>query len=153
MSNPIIVRASEVPAGPAGMIRAGGADTDGRFDFLVSVVPFAAGPPLHVHDEQEDIFLVLDGVLTVQVGDELVELGPGDFASVPPGVPHTFSNTNPQQQPVRAVNVMAPGGFDGYLREMLALGSPPDATTLNEIGRRHGVTWVGPTIAAKLGLA
>lgn len=149
MADSIIVRAGEVPEGPAGMLRAGGADTGGRFDFLVSTIPFGAGPPLHVHDEQEDTFLVLEGVLTIQVGDDLVELGPGDFASVPPGVAHTFGNTDPDQPPVRAVNVMSPGGFDGYLREALSLGRMPDASELDEIGGRHGITWVGPTIAER----
>ncbi len=153
MDEALISRAADVPPGPAGMLRAGGAQTGGRFDFLVSTIPFGAGPPLHVHDEQEDSFFVLEGVLTLQIGDELVELGPGDFGSVPPGIAHTFTNANPEQPPVRAVNVMTPGGFDGYLREMMSRTAPPDQAEMDALGRRHGVTWVGPTIAGRLGLA
>ncbi len=76
-----------------------------------SEIPFGAGPPLHIHDVQEDTFLVLEGTLALQVDSDLIELGPGDFTSV-----------------------------------------PPDEETAIEIGRRHGITWTGPTIAARLGL-
>ena len=137
--------------GPSPIV-AGGADTNGRFDFLVSTYPYLAGPPLHVHDEQDDTFFVLEGILTIQVGDELIDLGPGDFATVPPGIAHTFANAKPDQGPVRAVNVMTPGGFDGYFREAFASGGPPDPSIMNDLGRKYGVTWVGPTIAARLGL-
>jgi quercetin dioxygenase-like cupin family protein len=152
MAEVIVSRATDVLPGPAGMMRAGGDQTAGRYDFMVSTIPYLAGPPLHVHDEQDDAFLVLDGVLTIQVGDDLVDLHPGDFASVPPGVAHTFSNIRADQAPVRAVNLMTPGGFDAYFRDMMSLAGQPDQETMNEIGRRHGITWVGPTIAAKLGL-
>jgi mannose-6-phosphate isomerase-like protein (cupin superfamily) len=32
----------------------------------------------------EDSFFVVEGILTVQLGDEVVELGPGDFATARP---------------------------------------------------------------------
>lgn len=153
MAEALISRGADAPEGPAGMLRAGGGDTGGRFDFMVSTVPFGAGPPLHVHDEQDDSFFVLDGVLTIQVGEDLIELHPGDFASVPPGIAHTFGNTDADQPPVRVVNVMTPGGFDGYMQEMMSLSAPPDEAAMTEIGRRHGITWVGPTIAGRLGNA
>src|SRR5262245_21502032 len=73
---------------------------DGRFDFMVGEVGYLQGPPLHVHREQDDTLFVLEGVLTVQVRDELFDLGPGDFATVPPGIPHTFDNIRKDQPPV-----------------------------------------------------
>jgi mannose-6-phosphate isomerase-like protein (cupin superfamily) len=63
--------------------KANGRDNEGRFDFLVSELAYGTGPPLHVHTTQEDTFYVLDGVLTVQLGDDIVELGPGDFGTAP----------------------------------------------------------------------
>ena len=57
--------------------------TRGRFDFMVGNVPLFSGPPLHVHTDQHDTFYVLDGILTLQVYDEIHELGPGDFVTVP----------------------------------------------------------------------
>jgi quercetin dioxygenase-like cupin family protein len=63
-----------------GPFKATGRDTDGRFDLFVMDVAYGFGPPLHTHTAQEDSFYVVDGVLTVQLGDEVIELAPGDFA-------------------------------------------------------------------------
>jgi quercetin dioxygenase-like cupin family protein len=39
----------------------------------------------------------------------ILDLGPGDFISIPPGVAHTFDNVHNGDGLVRAVNVMTPG--------------------------------------------
>ena len=51
-------------------------------------------------------------MLAVQVGDDVFDLGPGDFATVPPGVPHTFGNIRNDQPPVKVCNLMTPGGLE-----------------------------------------
>ncbi len=131
-----------------------GSLTGGRFDFMVGNIEYLTGPPLHVHDEQDDTFFVLEGVLAVQVGDEVFDLGPGDFATVPPGVPHTFDNIRNDQPPVKACNLMTPGGLDRQFRDMSqmedAAGDPAEVLRLRE---KHGITVVGPTLGFKLGLA
>jgi mannose-6-phosphate isomerase-like protein (cupin superfamily) len=38
------------------------------------------------------MFYVLEGTLTMRLGDETTELPAGSFVCVPPGVVHTFSN-------------------------------------------------------------
>ena len=126
----------------------------GRFDFMVGNIGYLAGPPLHVHDEQDDTFFVLEGVLAVQVGNELFDLGPGDFATVPPGVPHTFDNIRNDQPPVKVCNLMTPGGLDEQFRDMASMGEAArDPAKMAEFREKHGVTMVGPTLGVKLGLA
>jgi quercetin dioxygenase-like cupin family protein len=39
----------------------------------------------HAHDGQEEVYTVLEGVATLQAGDEQYELEPGTFARVGPG--------------------------------------------------------------------
>jgi Cupin domain len=56
------------------------------------VVSPRGGNPLHVHPRQEEHFKVLSGTLGVQVGQEHQSLGAGEEATVPPGVPHRWSN-------------------------------------------------------------
>lgn len=131
-----------------------GSLTGGRFDFMVGEIGYLAGPPLHVHDDQDDTFYVLDGVLTVQVGDEVFDLGPGDFATVPPGIPHTFANTRKDQPPVKVCNLMTPGGVDEQFRDMSMLGEDArDPAKMAQVREKHGVTMVGPPLSVKLGLA
>ena len=42
----------------------------------------------HKHDDTDDFFLVLNGVLDIQLRDRTVTLGPGQMYIVPKGVEH-----------------------------------------------------------------
>ena len=42
----------------------------------------------HKHDDTDDFFLVLTGVLDIQMRDRTVTLGPGEMFIVPKGVEH-----------------------------------------------------------------
>ena len=42
----------------------------------------------HSHPETDDLFLVLDGRLTIDLPDGVVDLGPGELYVVPAGVEH-----------------------------------------------------------------
>ena len=50
------------------------------------------GPALHTHP-YEELLLVQEGTGTFTLGDETLEVGPGELVVVPPGVPHGFKNT------------------------------------------------------------
>ena len=133
--------------------KANGRENEGRFDFLVSEVAYGTGPGLHVHTVQEDTFYVLDGVLTVQLGNNIVELGPGDFGSAPPGVPHSFTNTLANRA-CRVINLMTPGiGFDGYIGQIETVAASGDPDALERLHAQFGVTIVGPSLAEHLGLS
>jgi mannose-6-phosphate isomerase-like protein (cupin superfamily) len=42
----------------------------------------------HSHDDQDEIFLVLDGHIVIQMRDRNVDLGPGDLFVIPQGTEH-----------------------------------------------------------------
>jgi mannose-6-phosphate isomerase-like protein (cupin superfamily) len=42
----------------------------------------------HAHDAEDELFLILRGVLRIQLEDGEVELGPGDLYVIPAGVRH-----------------------------------------------------------------
>jgi mannose-6-phosphate isomerase-like protein (cupin superfamily) len=44
--------------------------------------------PWHTHDNEDELFLVVDGVLDVYERDETVTLNPGEFCIVPQGKEH-----------------------------------------------------------------
>ena len=98
------------------------------------------GPIPHRHRRMVDSFYVLDGTLTLLAGEEPVDAAAGTFAAMPPGARHTFSN--PSADPVRVLNVMAPGGFESYLREFAAVaganpGAPPDPEAMARIAAKY----------------
>jgi mannose-6-phosphate isomerase-like protein (cupin superfamily) len=80
--------------------------------FNLSIIEIAAGRVLeaHVHDEEDDAFLIMEGEMTFVFGGEEAAAPPGTFVLVPPGVEHGFRNDG--DVPVRMLNIHAPGGFD-----------------------------------------
>jgi mannose-6-phosphate isomerase-like protein (cupin superfamily) len=52
------------------------------------------GPRLHRHPYDET-WVVHQGALVFQLGDELMEVGAGDIVIAPPEVPHKFTNQGP----------------------------------------------------------
>jgi quercetin dioxygenase-like cupin family protein len=115
------------------LIKATGEDTGESFFLSESTIgPGFPGPPLHRHERLHDMFYVLDGVLTVRLGDETHQLEPGSFVCVPPGTAHTFSNTS--DSPVRFLNFNTPGGWENYMRD-LAEAAKSGPLTPDVIGR------------------
>ena len=115
-------------------IKAGGEETAGTFYLGESEIePGFPGPPLHSHEALHDMFYVLRGRLTVQLGDRTVEATPGTFICVPPGVRHTFSNRS--DQPVQFLNFNTPSGWEGYMRELGAASASSEPLTSEAIGR------------------
>lgn len=113
--------------------------TGGSFSMSeTTIVPGFPGPPPHVHRGIHDAFYVLEGTLTLRVGDETVEAQPGTFACVPPGVIHTFSNLS--DAPVRFLNINSPGGWEAYLRELagaMPSEGPPDPAVIADIAAKY----------------
>jgi mannose-6-phosphate isomerase-like protein (cupin superfamily) len=86
-----------------------------RNDFVVAEWRDAGGAnfdpprliaPLHLHRSDDEAWYVLEGVLCVQRGDEVVEVRAGAAVLVPRGTPHTY--WNPTAEPVRYLLVMTP---------------------------------------------
>jgi mannose-6-phosphate isomerase-like protein (cupin superfamily) len=156
MASPLIIRKGEgkktIMIGPdPWSFRITGADIDGRFDFIEATITHLQGPPLHLHHEQDDTFFVLEGILTVQVDDELFDLHAGDLVCAPKGVPHTFANVG--KEPVRVIHIMTPGGFDRVMEDYASLPvGRPDPQVLEELAHKHKLAFVGPSIPMRLGL-
>ena len=117
--------------------------SDGRVSLIESTMPAGAkGPPLHTHAFDE-AFYVLDGELTVQLGDELTTVSAGELALALGGVPHTLANRS--RAPVRFLIVCTPAGFEReFARRAAAIeGVDPPPWALQPIPK---VTRVGPRI-------
>jgi quercetin dioxygenase-like cupin family protein len=115
------------------VIKATGEQTAGTF-FLseTTIAPGFPGPPPHRHERLVDMFYVLEGVLTVRLGEEIHQLEKGSFVCVPAGVVHTFSN--PSGSPVRFLNFNTPAGWENYMRD-LAEAAKAGPLTPDLIGR------------------
>jgi mannose-6-phosphate isomerase-like protein (cupin superfamily) len=130
-------------------IRIASRHTDGLIGLWeVQLPPLTAGPHLHVHTQEDEMFFVLDGVLTVQIGDELHDLAAGGIAWGARGIPHAFANRT--KDPARVMIMSIPGGAEGVFADMEAyrqtVTGAPDEQALAAIMARYGATRVGPAI-------
>ncbi|WP_331728327.1 cupin domain-containing protein [Streptomyces sp. NBC_01176] len=134
-------------------IRARAADTAGAYALLEHSGERGYMSPLHLHESDEETFLVLEGTLRVEVGNEVRSVGAGALALLPRGLAHGFVVTSPQ---ARFLTLHTPGGgFDEFVAEMgiplaageaLVGGAGPDPEELTRIAASHGIQIVGPPL-------
>ncbi len=106
------------------VIKATAADTGGLMSIIEITEPPNAAGPLHVHHGEEEGFWILEGDVTIEVGDETFECHAGDYALGPRGIPHRYTVGDAG---CRMLFLMSPGGFEGLVREM---GRPAESRTL-----------------------
>src|SRR4051794_7159603 len=132
--------------------------TGGAFAVIEhDLAPRALGAPMHTHEREDEISHVTVGRLGVQIGDEVLEAGPGDPVVKPRGIAHAF--WNPGDEPVRFLEVIPPAGFEAYFAELepiLDVAGPPDLAALGKVMERYGLAMDMdslPRLIAEHGLA
>ena len=119
----------------SGRVLVFGHQTGGRYslmEFIVATRPQASdahpsnfGP--HRHLDIEETFLVRRGSLRFLLGEEIFDLGEGDFVRVPPGVRHGFVNVSGRQ--VDLLVSFHPGGFEELFITHRSDQNPPPSPT------------------------
>ena len=125
-------------------VKASAADTGGQYTLLEMTAPAGLQTPLHVHYREDEGFYVLDGSVTIEVGEETVELGPGQHAFGPRDIPHRFT-VGPDG--ARMIWVLTPSGFEDFVEEVSAPAETPTVPPASvlppenaaEIVLRHGM--------------
>jgi quercetin dioxygenase-like cupin family protein len=87
-----------------------GEDTNGKYALWEAIVPPGGGPPPHAHSREEEGFYVLEGEISILVEGERLVAGPGMFANMPVGTPHSFKNET--DRPARMLISVAPAGLE-----------------------------------------
>jgi mannose-6-phosphate isomerase-like protein (cupin superfamily) len=124
-------------------VKASAADTGGRYTLVEITAPAGLESPLHVHYREDEGFYVLEGSVTMQVGEETVELGAGRHGFGPRDIPHRFA-VGPEG--ARMLWVLTPGGFEDLIHEASVPAARPTVPPPSvlppadaaEIVRRHG---------------
>ena len=95
------------------------AASDGRVAVIEHWVPARTlAAPLHRHSREDEYNLILKGRMGAQLGEKVVEAGPGDFVHKPRGEWHTFWNAGNEE--CRLLEIIAPTGFEAMFKEMAA---------------------------------
>jgi mannose-6-phosphate isomerase-like protein (cupin superfamily) len=97
--------------------------------------PRALGSPLHRHTSEDEYSYVLEGRLGAQLGDDVVEAGPGELVRKPRGQEHAFWNAG--NEPLRFLELISPGAFAPYFRELAPVLAAGDHEGVQEIVARY----------------
>ena len=118
--------------------------------------------PPHTHSREDECNFVLEGELTCDVGGEIVFAPAGSYVLKPRDVPHALCNTG--TEPVWVMEILTPGGFEGYFDEYEQIASKLASGEIGEeehrrsrveLGGRYGVIWHDeriPEARARFGL-
>lgn len=135
-------------------VKASGDETGGALTAMVMTIPPKMGPPPHVHQGGESVY-VLEGNVRYHIGGEEYEGGPGTFFYIPAGVEENFEPAD--DKPVRLLVLYTPGGMDKFFKEVGEPAqrrelpprseTPPDLERIAAIAEKHGLQIKAPAPA------
>jgi mannose-6-phosphate isomerase-like protein (cupin superfamily) len=125
-------------------VKASSDETGGALSVMEMLMPEGGGPPPHIHNCSESVY-VMEGAIRLHMDGEVTVYGPGSFFHIPAG-------TLEQPEPVGTARVLityAPGGMDEFFAEAGEPAGenvlpppptePPDLERLTAIAARHGL--------------
>lgn len=121
----------------------------GAMSIVDTTAPVGSGPPRHVHEREDEVFIVLTGQCEFWLEGARFVKGPGETAFVPRGKEHTFRVIG--EQPSRHLIVLTPGGFEGFFADM-ARGQcriPEDMAAVEASARAHHLKFTGPPLGTE----
>ncbi len=116
--------------------------TNGSYAVVMSTTPPDGGPPLHVHENEDELFYVVEGKYEFTCGEERFVATKGALLHLPRGIPHRFRNIG--QTPGVLMNTITPGGFEHFFDEIdqLPKDEPLDRSQVSAIARRYGLRFL-----------
>lgn len=123
---------------------------------LEMTLPVGSAPPLHVHDNLDDTWYILEGQMVVRCGDDQLVAGAGHWVSMPRDVPHTFRVVGDREARILLVHDNA--SFRDFIRDLgvpaptHAVPNAPAFPPIDEMARiaaSHDLRPIGPPMTAE----
>jgi mannose-6-phosphate isomerase-like protein (cupin superfamily) len=118
-----------------------GASTDQKHTVMEATIPPGAGPPPHLHHNEDESFVVLSGEVTFFLGDATTLLKKGDFIFAPKGVRHYFKNTGSEEAIL--LEIACPAGVELFFaaagHPLPGRDTPPLPLTAEDITHMRAV--------------
>ena len=80
------------------------------YEFVVA--PESGGAPPHRHSNEDEYVYVLEGTLSLMLGEKIVDAGPGTLAALTRGTTHAFWNAT--DTPAKTLFFISSGGFERF---------------------------------------
>jgi quercetin dioxygenase-like cupin family protein len=122
------------------------AETEGRFGMFEAVVVPGFGPPRHIHHNEDEVALVIEGEVRFWLNGEMLDRKAGDVVFLPRGKEHTFKVTG--NAPARMLGIVTPGGFESFFPVVAQrnIKLPEDLAEFTAIAASFGSEFTGPPL-------
>ena len=119
--------------------------TNGEYSVVVSTTPPDGGPPLHVHENEDELFYVLEGEYEFRCGEKKIRVSKGALVHLPRKLPHGFRNVG--KEPGMLMNTIMPGGFEHFFEEVdqLPKDMPLERKKVQSIASKYGLKFLPDT--------
>ena len=116
-------------------------ETGGALTAIVELPPLL-DTPVHIHANEDELFIAIEGEHVITLGEEEITIGPGEAVFAPRGIPH--SQRRVVEGEGRIMFVCTPGGLEGFFRELARAEAEgrlgPDVYAA--ASEQYGITWV-----------
>lgn len=122
-------------------IKLTGADTNGAFVMVEQNNPPGTGIPMHMHENEDELFKILEGEMEFTVNGKTSLLKAGDLIFLPRKVPHTFTVMGSQN--AKAIVCAYPAGLEFMFYQLSELpAGPPDIEKVMKICGDFGIKFI-----------
>jgi mannose-6-phosphate isomerase-like protein (cupin superfamily) len=120
-------------------VKLGADQTDGTYSVFELIVPPEVGTGLHIDQDWDEYWHVMEGNFAFTLNGERKELPAGSFAFGPKGIPHSFRNVG--ETVGKLVMVTVPSGLEAFFRHVhdASLQGRPDKEAFVGIMRAHHI--------------
>ena len=134
----------QVTPGERFRIRTSAKETKGIYTMLELIADPRNGVPMHIHQNEDEHFVVLEGSLHVANGDKRFDAPAGTTVTIKKGVPHAWCNL--MDAPLRMLVVFSPGNIEDLFKATAARESDDIAA----LAAKYGTLLVGPPLLEEI---
>jgi len=103
--------------------------TGGVFSLIEQLSPPGEGIPPHIHAQEDETFIIIEGEIDLEYGGKKMKAKAGDTFFLPRLKPHGYVNNG--KLPCRVMVIISPGGFEQFFEDVQAI----DSTNPANIGK------------------
>jgi mannose-6-phosphate isomerase-like protein (cupin superfamily) len=120
-------------------VKLGGEQTDDAYSVFELSVPPNVGAGLHIDNDWDEFWHVMEGTFAFTLNGEQKELSAGGFAWGPKGIPHSFKNAG--ETTGKLVMFTMPSGLEKFFRDIdgASLDGSLNKETFVKIMKEHHI--------------
>ena len=134
----------QITPGERFKIRTSVKETRGIYTMLELIADPRNGVPMHIHQNEDEHFVVLEGSLHIASGDTRFDAPAGTTVTISKGVPHAWCNL--MDTPLRMLVIFSPG----HIEDLFKATAVRESDDIAALAAKYGTLLVGPPLLEEI---